>query len=336
MRRRGVRLDGFEETVRATVARHRMFDEPPRAVVAVSGGPDSMALLHALVRLGVETIVAHFDHQLRGAASDEDAAFVAEAARRLGRPSSIEADDVRAAAAREGRNLEAVARDLRYAFLERAALAHGVAWVATGHTASDQAETVLLRLARGAGTDGLAGIAAVRPLGLRGVALARPLLDATRDRTLAYCREREIAFRVDGTNADLALARIRARETLLPELERLSPGASTNLARAAALAADDREYFAARVAELFAAWGVAPAGPVRLPAADVAALPAALRRRALREAVRRARGDLNRLTFEHVEALERLAGPHGAGRQAVLPYGLRARRDGPSIVFDVE
>jgi tRNA(Ile)-lysidine synthase len=328
------RPDSFVEKVRATAARHAMLEASP-VVAAVSGGADSMAMLYALAGLGRrDLVVAHFDHRLRGEASREDARFVEAEAARLGLAFALGSAEVGEEAARRGANLEATARDLRYAFLEETAVARGAGWVATGHTATDQAETVLMRLARGAGPDGLAGVAAVRALGDRGVRLARPLLDATREETVAWCRERGIDYRVDATNLDTALARIRAREELLPGLERLSPGATTNLARAAALAADDRAYFAARVAELFAAWDAGPEGPVALPAAEVAALPAALRRRALREAVRRARGDLARVTFEHVEALERLLEPGAAGRRAELPRGVRARRDGPALVVE--
>jgi tRNA(Ile)-lysidine synthase len=315
-----------------------MFDGQARVVVGVSGGPDSMALLYALVRLRAagggwpEPVIAHLDHALRPD-STADAEFVAAAAGRLGLAFVSEREDVGGRARAAGRNLEAVARELRYDFLTRAAAANGAGCVATGHTATDQAETVLMRLARGAGVDGLAGIAARRPTDAPGVTLVRPLLGVTREETLAYCRDLDIAYRVDPSNADTGLARAYTRAELLPRLERVAPGAAANLARAAALAADDRAYFADRVRELMAGWGVAEAGPVELPAADVAALPAALRRRVLREAVRRARGDLKRLSADHVDALERLAGPGRGGREAVLPYGLRARRAGEKLLI---
>jgi tRNA(Ile)-lysidine synthase len=188
-----------------------------------------------------------------------------------------------------------------------------------------------MRLARGAGPDGLTGIAASRPLG-EGVTLVRPLRSIARDDVLAYCARREIPYRSDATNADRRLARVRARLDLVPRLERLSPGAAANLARAAELAAADRAYFAARVAELFDAWGVASGPPVVLPATSVAELAPALRGRVLREAVRRARGDLRRLSNEHVAALELLLEPGRGGRETVLPFGLRARREGRALV----
>ena len=334
------RFTPFETAVRETAARHGMLAGAGRVVAAVSGGADSMALLVALARIRAvdgswpEVAVAHLDHALRGEASREDAEFVAEAARRLGLEAVVERADVAAEASRRRRNVEAVARDLRYAFLERAARQLGASAVATGHTASDQAETVLMRLARGAGPDGLAGIAPVRSLG-ESVRLVRPLLGVTREEALAYCAERGIGYRVDATNEDLDLTRAFVRAEILPRLERVAPGAATSLARAAELAADDRDFFAERVAELFAAWDAPSEGAVGLPAAEVARLHPALRRRVLREAVRRARGDLLRLSREHVEALERLLGPGRGGREASLPLGVRAKRAGPRLVVSV-
>lgn len=345
MKRHGGQLDAFERAVRATVARHRMFDGAPRVLTAVSGGPDSMALLYALVRLRrtvpswPDPAVAHLDHGLRGDESRADADFVAAAARELDLPFAHESVDVAAETAARGGNLEAVARDIRYAFLARAARALGASRVATGHTATDQAETVLMRLARGSGPDGLSGIAVVRPLAPPDPEplLVRPLVGTTREEVLAYCAERGIAFRVDHTNEDDRLTRVYARRELLPRLERVAPDATRCLARAAALAADDRAYFEARVAEIFAAWnvperGTADRGPIVLPADEVAAFPPAIRRRVLREAVRRARGDLRRLALDHVEALEGLLGSDRDGREAILPFRLRVRRDGPSLV----
>jgi tRNA(Ile)-lysidine synthase len=327
-------LGPFEKLVRATL--DPVFGASPRAVVAVSGGPDSMALLHALVRIGMaapgpELVVAHFDHGLRGSESAEDAAFVAAAADRLRLECVIGRDDVAGRARAVRRNLEAVARELRYEFLLRAALERGAPRVATGHTASDQAETVLMRLGRGAGVDGLAGIASTRPLA-KGVLLVRPLLALTRKAVLGYCAEREIPYRIDATNADVELTRACVRHEILPRLERATPGATANLARTAALAADDREYFADVVARTLLEWNVAETGPAALPAAAVLDLPPAVRRRVLREAVRRARGDLKRLTAAHVEMLERLA-ERGSGA-AELPYGVRARREGHFLIVE--
>lgn len=299
-----------------------------------------MSLLYALLRIGrasgsgPELVVAHLDHALRPESAD-DANLVAAAAANAGLEAVIERVDVASAATAAGQNVEAAGRELRYAFLARIASERAAEAVATGHTASDQAETVIMRLARGAGVDGLAGIAASRELA-PGVRLVRPLLDMSRDGVLDYCRDREIRFLDDATNADLQRSRAFARHELLPRLERVSPGAAANIARAARLAEDDRAFFSLRVAEVFAAWSIASEGPVELPVVGVAALEPALRRRVLREAVRRARGDLARIELGHIEAIDGLLGADRNGREVTLPFGIRARRVGETLIVDCD
>jgi tRNA(Ile)-lysidine synthase len=335
-----VQLTDFETAVGAAIRRRGLLDGVARLVVAVSGGPDSMALLYALLRIGrasgsgPQLIVAHLDHALRPESAD-DAAFVAAAAANAGLESVIERVDVASAASAAGQNVEAMGRELRYAFLARIAADRAAEAVASGHTASDQAETVIMRLARGAGVDGLAGIAASRELA-PGVRLVRPLLGLTRDDVLAYCRDREIRFLDDATNADLHRSRAFVRHELLPRLERLSPGAAANLARAARLAEDDRKFFSLRIAEAFDEWGIGPIGAVSLPVAAVAELEPALRRRVLREAVRRVRGDLTRIDARHIDSIDGLLGDDRIGREVVLPEGLRARRLRETLVVDCD
>jgi tRNA(Ile)-lysidine synthase len=195
-------------------------------VVAVSGGPDSVALLRAVVAVRppeTPVVIAHLNHQLRGSASDADEAFVAELHETL-RSSAVaclslrsERIDMAAARQQEGGNLEATARATRYNWLTAVAREIGAHWVATGHTANDQAETVLHRLLRGAGLQGLRGIASQRPL-CDGVAVVRPLLHVTRAEVMAYLQELGQDHREDETNADTRLTRNRIRHELLPLL----------------------------------------------------------------------------------------------------------------------
>ncbi len=335
-----MQLTDFETAVGAAIRRHGLLDGVERLVVAVSGGPDSMTLLYGLLRIGrasgsgPQLVVAHLDHALRPESAD-DASFVAAAAANAGLEAVVERVDVAAAASAAGQNVEATGRELRYEFLARIAAERAAEAVATGHTASDQAETVIMRLARGAGIDGLAGIAASRELA-PGVRLVRPLLEMSRDDVLGYCRDRDIRFLDDATNADLHRSRAFVRHELLPRLERLSPGAAANLARAARLAEDDRKFFSLRVAEAFDEWGVGPGGTVSLPAAGLAALEPALRRRVLREAVRRVRGDLTRIDARHIDSIDGLLGDARIGREVVLPGGLRARRLRETLVVDCD
>lgn len=188
-------------------------------VVAVSGGPDSVALLRALrdVHTSGPLTAAHLNHQLRGAEADADEAFVRDLCAGLSLDCRCGRLDVRRTADAEGGNLEGVARRLRYDWLARVAAEAGASCVTTGHTANDQAETVLHRLLRGTGLRGLRGIALRRPLSA-GVSLVRPLLAVTRDEVMAYLDAIGQPYRQDSTNLDPALTRNRIRLQLLPRL----------------------------------------------------------------------------------------------------------------------
>jgi tRNA(Ile)-lysidine synthase len=209
-------------------------------VVAVSGGPDSVALARAVLEAREEqpVVLAHLNHLLRGTESEEDEAFVVALHARFSAcasPLHLERErlDVRELAIREGENLEALARRERYRWLAEVARRHGIRWVATGHTANDQAETVLHRLLRGTGLQGLRGIAVKRELE-PGVGLVRPLLRTTRDEVLAALAEWDQPARRDASNDDLSLTRNRIRHELLPHLaEEYNPAVVEVLTRLA-------------------------------------------------------------------------------------------------------
>jgi tRNA(Ile)-lysidine synthase len=206
-------------------------------VVAVSGGPDSVALLRALraVYEG-QLIAAHLNHVLRAAESDSDEQFVRDLARATEVTFACTRRDIAAEAA--GHNLEATARRVRYQWLTDLARERGATWVATGHTAGDQAETVLLQLLRGTGWNGLAGIAVRRRLE-DGIDLVRPLLSCRRDDVVAFLRQLGQEFRVDASNADLSFTRNRIRHELLPRLAaEYNPRVVEVLARLAAQASE--------------------------------------------------------------------------------------------------
>jgi tRNA(Ile)-lysidine synthase len=220
----------------------RLGLRPGGMVLAVSGGPDSMALLHALLALRQSTdrlILAHLNHQLRGAESDADERFVQECYATLTARGVHELElrcarlDVAAQALQESGNLESVARRLRYEWLTGLARETSVSLVATGHTADDQAETVLHRLLRGTGLKGLRGIAPRRPLA-PGIELVRPLLDVRRCEVLAYLEQLGQAYRQDSSNEDRDFTRNRIRHDLLPHLSReYNPEVVTALTRLA-------------------------------------------------------------------------------------------------------
>lgn len=278
---------------------------PPgcRVVAAVSGGPDSVCLLHALREIGANLSgIAHFNHKLRGEASDEDERFVAAAAARLSLPFFRDSSDVRAAPG----NLEQAARLARMTFF-RALIRDGAAdRVALGHTRDDQAETVLFRIFRGSGLAGLAGIHPVTEDGF-----LRPLIEVTRTQVEQYLRSREIAWREDLSNADPRFARNRLRYHLLPQLARdWNPRIGEALAHLADLAYEEERWWASQT--FFN-------DDAEFPAAPLAAMPRATARRAIRRAIAEAKGDLRGVEFEHIERILDLAGRSSGDGRVALP-----------------
>lgn len=300
------RLHPAYRRFRASVLDQKLIRTGDTVLVACSGGPDSMALLHLSLELGEDegfaTAVAHFNHGLRPrAAADER--FVQAAALKLDLPFFAGRADVRALARARCIGVEEAGRQARYAFLERAAVEAGAARIATGHTLNDQAETVLLRLFRGTGPMGLSGIPA-----RRGPSIIRPLLGLDRGDVLSYLADRGIAFRRDETNRDTDILRNRIRHNLIPYLERgFDPSVTRSLARLARIAADEEAWLDATAASrLKKMMGGTPASPT-LDAAALRRLPPALARRVVRAFILLIKGDLRDVSFDDVEAIRALA-----------------------------
>ena len=223
-------------TVQQTVAARFPQLRGKRVLVAASGGADSTALALALQDLGCEIALAHVHHGIRGKAADADARFVAALAKKLGAPFCLGKFDVPAEAKHRGESLEMAARRVRRDFLAATAKRLNIRFIATGHTADDQAETVLMRIARGTSITGLAGIPYVSRQGV--AAFVRPLRDATRAQIVAFLKARKQPWREDRSNADDFALRNRVRHEILPLLEkRLNPAVRQALLRLADIAA---------------------------------------------------------------------------------------------------
>lgn len=239
----------------------RLLRAGETVVVAVSGGPDSIALLHALVEangrdsLGVRFHVAHLNHQLRGKESDADVTFVADVAARSCVPITIESRDVSTIARSAGLSVEAAGRQERYAFLHRVCLRTGAKAIALGHHADDNAETILHRVIRGTGLRGLTGIPESRSLFPESdIRVVRPLLHVNRAAILAYLEEKGVAYRTDSSNSATGPTRNRLRHEILPALESINPrvhDALLRLAEQAEWAAEHVDDVVARSFESF-------------------------------------------------------------------------------------
>jgi tRNA(Ile)-lysidine synthase len=292
------------DRVAGSISRYNMLQSGHRVGVAVSGGADSVCLLHVLHslagRFGIALTVLHLNHKLRGADSDADADFVRDLAGRLALPFVLEEIHV---AGIEG-NLEQSGRNARRAFFHRLIESGCLDRVATGHTRSDQAETVLYRLLRGSGTAGIAGIVPV----VDG-SIIRPFLDCDRTEVKEFLRERSIVWREDRTNADLQFARNRIRHELIPTLERdFNPGIARVFAGMAEVARDEEEYWEREITELLPRHGHASGEAfVMRIGKEWESLHRAVQRRVLRRVLSQEKGDLRGIGAAHIEQILELA-----------------------------
>ncbi len=316
------------DQVRKTIAAYALFAPGDTVVIGVSGGPDSLALLHVLSalqsELGISLHVAHLNHQLRGAESEADAKFVALLARQFGLNATIGARDVAAFARAEHLSVEEAARNARYAFLSEVAQRVRARVIAVAHNADDQVETVLMHFLRGSGLAGLCGMPYQFPIpnSQFPITLARPLLDVPRSEIEAYCKEQGLAPRLDASNADTTFFRNRLRHQVLPYLETLNPNIKEILLRTSHVAADDYAFLQDQVDEAYIRLANRENDTVALQLSEWRELPVALQRGTLREAVRVLRRDLRDFNWEHVEAARQVALTGHTGAVATLPRGL--------------
>jgi len=322
------------QSVLAYIRRNDLLRPGDRVGIAVSAGADSVALLRLMLdvsgELGVVPSVVHLNHQLRGAESDADERFARDLAEAHKLDFLTESLDVKAHAAEKKLGLEAAAREVRYELFGRA-LHSGVDRIATGHTLDDQAETVLLKMARGAGTRGLAGIypkLAIDTPGSTGLAIVRPLLGTRRAVLRSYLAEIGQSWREDASNQDLRHTRNRVRHEILPRLEQdVNPGVCETLAETAEIARAEEAYWGAETSRLLPQlWRLDEHGGI-LQLKHFASLPLAIRRRLIRaaaEAVGLA------LEFRHVEEILNQA---CEGSASMLPGDWTVARHGDELRF---
>lgn len=312
------------EKVKNFCRRRQLFAAGDTVLAACSGGPDSLALVDILTKLAdefnIQLAVAHLDHMMRGEASAEDERFVASFCASRNLRYFYRKEDVPAYRRRFSLSPEEAARVVRYAFLRETAAALGGALIATGHHQDDQAETVLLHLIRGAGSDGISGI---KP---RGHGIIRPLLSISRAEIEAYCKEAGLKPRMDSTNLDTDYLRNRIRLVLLPEMLKINPSVKEALAKSAELIGGERAFVRKSAETVFEDVVAEDGRALRVHLDKFAPLHQALKREIVRMAVERLNGDARGFGFFHVEEIIRLADGGRTGAKIDLPGGAAARR----------
>ena len=299
------------ESILTTHVKRALLRHAPagRVGVAVSGGADSVCLF-LLLRDIVDVAILHLNHSLRGEESDGDETFVRNLAARFDVPLHVKRVEV---AALSG-NLEEAARKTRYEFYHEIIAAGRIHCVATGHTLSDQAETVLFRMLRGAH---LAGLAAIHPIAPGPI--IRPLLEVSREEVEQFLRERQEPWRDDSSNRDLSLDRNRIRHTLLPALKRdWNPEIERSLGQLAALSFDEERFWADWIGQNAPHFLEFRGNIVLATASKLTEQPVAVARRLVRRAIEHVKGNLHSIDFAHVESILNLARrPEGDGRLQV-------------------
>jgi tRNA(Ile)-lysidine synthase len=324
-----------QQRITQSILKSGLLKRDDRVLVAVSGGPDSVALLHILYELREELAlhleVAHLEHGIRGQEAQVDARFVRELAEGMKLPVLIKEVNVPRLRSEAGRgNLEELARRERYRFFAVVARRHNLNKIATAHTQDDQAETVLMWLLRGAGLKGLGGMAPTQAVNLagaessNGLTIIRPFLDVTKEELLRFLDERGLEYRLDRSNEDTAYQRNWIRFELLPRLkERIDRGVPSRLAQMAEVLRDEETLLnmlaQRKLEELGDNSGLRRDGFLRQPKA--------MQRRLLRLWIAQARGHLHGLDFDHIEMLLRLISTGPPQGRLSIPGGLELTRE---------
>jgi len=319
------------------VQRHSFISPDEIVVIGVSGGADSVCVLHILAKwqkeLGIKIHVAHLNHQLRGVESEADAKYVSNLAASLDIPITIDRQDVAAYRAEKKCSIEEAARELRYGFLAKVARKVGANRIAIGHTKDDQVETILMHILRGTGITGLCGLAPCSPMAYdrqgmlamsqkrSNLLVIRPLLDITREETMSYCQEHQLEPRIDSSNLSLSFYRNRLRLQLLPLLRQYNPSVERALLRLADIAQEDNAFIKQQASRFWDEVAIQENTAIHLNKRQIANLPIALQRQLLRVAVAKLAGDIRDFEANHIEAVRSLLNKP-VGKRISLPHGL--------------
>jgi tRNA(Ile)-lysidine synthase len=320
----------LEQKIIQFINEQELFSPKTTLLLAVSGGADSVCLLHLLSNIheeiNVELQVAHLNHKLRGEESDDDAWYVADMANRLGIPFIMDTRDVAAYRDQKHCSLEEAAREVRYSFLAAAALTINANCVVTGHTRGDQVETILMHLLRGTGITGLQGLKPKSVLFMgesrKPLTLIRPLLKASHQETMSYCRRFRLKPRSDSSNDSPVFFRNRVRLDLLPLLRAYNPQVDTALLRLAAIASDHVSFVEDLVSGLWNKVVQIENNMIYLDKLELLSQPPTIQREIFRMAIEQMTGNLRDIQADHIEDMVGFL-KKPAGKCLCLPHDLK-------------
>ncbi len=313
-----------------------MFQKGDRVLVGVSGGPDSVTLLHVLHSLKKEyslnILVAHLDHKFRGEESKADRIFCQELAKKYGLEIVFEEIDVPKIAEEKGISPEEAARFERYNFFKAAAKERGIKKITVGHTRDDQAETVLMRLIRGAGMKGLGGISPVKEM--QGFLIIRPLIEISRKEVEEFISGSGLKFRKDSSNEKTIFTRNKVRLELIPFLEKeFNANIKEVLANMAENLQIENEFLAKYAKRKFNSVSKIKHSEIYIDLKKFKKQPEAVRKRILRTALEELKGDLRRLTYQHWKEIEELIDNRPVNSIVDLPAGISITKDRTNLIL---
>jgi len=318
--------------IRDTIKRYRMFGKGDRILVAVSGGPDSVFLLHALnalkSSLGIKLYIAHMDHGTRGVESKRDAEFVKKLAKGMGTRLIFKKFVKR----REKSKLspEEILREARYDFFKKASKKVKAPIVATAHTLDDQVETVLMRILKGTSLKGLVGVHPVRVEGP--VRFVRPLIETEKREVVGYMKDKKIPFRIDCTNFEDKFLRNRVRNKVIPYLEKINPRLKRSLFNLAESLKEDFDFIEEEKKKRKSLIK-SKTLPLYIELYEVLLQPRALRKEIMREAFKIAGGNIKKLTYRHWQDIDDFILVKEKGKSMDLPGGIKIRKVRERLIF---
>ena len=338
-------LKGYSKifsAVKQAITAYRMFQPGDSVLICVSGGPDSVALLHILLSLAPEfsfTLgVAHLNHCLRKKDSDDDAEFVASLAKQLDLPCYIKKKDVRKYQKQHKLSLEEAARRVRYAFYDQVAEKNGFNKIAIGHHSDDNAELVLMYLLRGSGPLGIAGIPPVRNCKNGNRQIVRPMISVKRSEIIDFLRAKELRYVSDKSNNDMRYLRNRVRHQLIPLLkESYNPRIVETINRLSLIIRSEEKWIESNINSIFKKFATSIQNDkVIFSATGIDEIDPAAQRRVIRKAIAEVKGDLRRITFSHIDSAISLLKSGRPIASIDLPDRIRIERNKDLLCFSKE